>query len=153
MSRTTTISGQQSRRTRLVLHLAVLVVLLVAAIAMATFAGGLWPFDLRFSALIALGGIAVLAIAWWPAALALGLISALLPLARLRLVFWPVAVLAMIVLHGAFGPGLGFVPLGTLGVSGAVALYAIPTALPILVGSALREAFFQPSAPVERSSP
>jgi len=153
MSRITTTTGKQSRGTRLVLHLAVLVALLVAAIVQATFAGGLWPFDLRFSALIALGGIAVLAIAWWPAALALGLFAVFLPRARLRLVFWPVAVLAMIALHGAFGPGLGFVPLGTLGVWGVVALYAIPTALPILVGSALREAFFRPTAPVERSSP
>ena len=121
------------------LHLLVLAGLAAAGIALATWTGGLWPFDLRFSALITLGGIAVLAIAWWPAALALLALAAMLPQTEWRLALWPLAVLAMVALHGAYGPGLGFMPLGQLGIAGALRLYAIPTALPILAGSALRD--------------
>lgn len=90
--------------------------------------------------LIAAGGLAVLAVAWWPAALVVAAVASLLPRAGLRLAFWPVAVLAMVGLHAAFGPALGFVPLGDLGGAGALRLYAFPAALPVLAGSALRVA-------------
>lgn len=131
----------------LALHLLFLIGLLAASIGLATFTGDLWPFDLRFSALIAAGGLAVQAIAWWPAALVFVAIAAVLPCARWRPAFWPLAVLAMAVFHGVFGPDLGFAPLGTLGLGGVLKLYAIPTALPILAGSALREAFSGNPAP------
>ncbi|MCB1364294.1 MAG: hypothetical protein KDK02_09230 [Rhodobacteraceae bacterium] len=143
------ISGRsRSRTVRLSLHLLALIGLFAVLIAQATFTGGLWPFDLRFSALIAAGGIALLAIAWWPAALAFAVIAALVRRVRWRLALWPLAVLGMVGLHAAFGPGLGFAPLGTLGLAGVLRLYAIPAALPILAGSALREAFLTNSAPV-----
>ncbi|MCQ0090611.1 hypothetical protein [Roseovarius sp. M141] len=130
-----------SKAMRLMLHLLVLIALVAASIGLATFLGGLWPFDLRFSALIAASGLAVQAIAWWPAALAFVVIAALLPRTGLRLAVWPLAVLGMAVLHAVFGPDLGFAPLGVLGLADVLELYAIPTALPILAGSALREAF------------
>lgn len=132
---------KRTRAFRLFIHLLILVGLLAVSVGMATLTGGLWPFDLRFSALIAAGGIAMLAIIWWPAALAFAAIAALLPRTCWRLAFWPLAVLAMVVLHATFGPRLGFAPLGALGIVGALRLYAIPVALPILAGSALRAAF------------
>lgn len=137
-----------SKAMRLALHLLALIALLAASIGLATFFGGLWPFDLRFSALIAAGGLAVQAIAWWPAALAFAVLAALLPRTGWRLAVWPLAVLGMAALHAVFGADLGFAPLGALGLVGVLKLYAIPTALPILAGSALREAFSDNSAQI-----
>ena len=159
--RAATKTGRPGKPMRLALHLLFLIGLLAASIALATVSGGLWPFDLRFSALIAAGGLAVLAIAWWPAALVFAAIAAVLPRARWRLAFWSLAVLAMAGLHAAFGPDQGFVPLGTLGIGGTLRVYAISTALAILAGSALREAFSRGPAAIsaarkpssERSSP
>ena len=140
MERTiTTNSKQTAKALRFGLHLLALICLLVAAIALATVSGDLWPFDLRFSALITGAGLAMLAIAWWPAALAFAVISALLPRALWRLAFWPLAVSVMMAIHWGFGTALGFMPLGALGLAGALKLYTIPTAVPILFGSALRE--------------
>jgi hypothetical protein len=128
------------RPARLGLHLLALAALLAAAVAQATFRQDLWPFDLRFSALIAAGGIAVLAIAWWPVAAGLALAAALLPGVAARLMLWPAAVALMLGLHALLGPRMGFLPLADLGVPGALWLYALPAALPILAGSALRTA-------------
>ncbi len=139
--RATTKAGRAAKTIRLALHLLVLIGLLAASIGLATFAGSLWPFDMRFSTLIAAGGLAVLAIAWWPAALAFAAIAALLPRIRWRVAFWPLAVLAMAALHAVFGADRGFVPLGIIGIGGTLRLYVMSTALPILAGSALREAF------------
>lgn len=117
----------------------VLAALIVVAIALATWRGALWPFDLRFSALIAAGGLAVQTIAWWPAMLAIAMLAALLTQLCWRLALWPLAILGMFGLHAAFGPDLGLATLATLGLGRALHLYAFPTALTILTGSLLRE--------------
>lgn len=134
------IKTRQSRWMQLWLHLLALVAILIAEVLQATVFGSLWPLDLRFSALIAAAGLAVQAIAWWPAALGFAAVAALLPRVGWRVAFWPVAVMVMAMLHGALGPRLGFVPLATLGATGTLFLYTLPTALPILAGSALRGA-------------
>lgn len=135
--------NELTRRFRnLALHVMGFIALFAVGIFAATLRGALWPFDPRFSALIAAGGIAVLAIAWWPAALVIGAVAALLARMRWRILFWPVAVLCMIALHAAFGPRLGFMPLNDLTLLGALRLYAIPVALPILIGSLFRDTLF-----------
>ncbi|MDO5633181.1 MAG: hypothetical protein Q4G22_15310 [Paracoccus sp. (in: a-proteobacteria)] len=125
---------------RLSRHLLALFVLLAAGIAQATFQGGLWPFDLRFSVLMTAGWLAVLAAAWWPVALILAAASALAPCARWRLALWPAALLLMTLVHGLWGARLGFVPAPRLGADGFLRLYTIPTALPLLAGSVLHTA-------------
>lgn len=125
---------------------------MVAAIGLATVHGGLWPLDLRFSALIAAGGIAVLAIAWWPALLLFGLVALLLARPIWRLALWPIAILVMAALHAAFGPDLGFIPLAALGPVGLLRLYALPVALPIVLGSALRDTLFPRKSLLPRNS-
>jgi hypothetical protein len=103
LERTTTTNNKQTAKAlRLGLHLMPLICLLVAAIALATVLGGLWPFDTRFSALVTGAGLAMLAIANWAAALAIVLISTVRPRALWRLAFWPLAVsLMMAVIGGA----------------------------------------------------
>ncbi|MDO5614471.1 MAG: hypothetical protein Q4G14_14675 [Paracoccus sp. (in: a-proteobacteria)] len=140
-----------SRARHLALHLLALVALLAAAITQATLQGGLWPLDLRFSVLMTAGWLAVLALAWWPVAIALAALSGLLPRPGWRLALWPVALLTMAALHGLCGKELGFVPLNRLGAAGILRLYAIPVALPLVAGSALRAAFRAPLP--ERTSP
>lgn len=139
------------RLRRLGLHLLALVLLLAVAVLAATVHSGLWPFDLRFSALITVGGIAVLTMAWWPAAMAIGFVAALMPRPLWRLLLWPFAVLAMLVLHAALGPRLGFMPLSGLGLRGTLQLYTIPVAIPVLLGSLLRD--FLPRRRVENATP
>ncbi len=140
MAEATSLRSSSPRRLRsLALHGAALIGLMAAGIGVATVHGALWPFDLRFSALITAGGIAVLAIAWWPAALAIGVVAALLPRLSLRLLLWPLVVLSMIALHAVLGPRQGFLPLSNLGPLGALRLYAIPVATAILIGSLLRD--------------
>ncbi|MFV0493431.1 MAG: hypothetical protein ACK5M4_16590 [Pseudorhodobacter sp.] len=130
-----------SRGARLALHLLLLIDLLVIGIAVTTLRGDLWPFDLHFSVLIMASSIAVLAIAWWPVALGITATATLLPDIRWRIIFWPLTVLGMVALHAAIGPELGFMSVSTLGTTGVLLLYAVPVALPILVGSALHETF------------
>lgn len=140
MADATSLRNASPRRLRsLALHGAALVGLMAVGTGVATVHGALWPFDLRFSALITAGGIAVLAIAWWPAALVIGGVAALLHRLSLRLLLWPLAVLSMIALHAIIGPRQGFLPLSDLGPLGAMRLYAIPVALLILIGSLLRD--------------
>lgn len=128
------------KRTILALHGLAFVGLLVAAVALATWRGALWPLDLRFSALLAAGGLAILLLGWGPLWLVPLLVSAALNRYWQRLAIWPFAVLAMVAWHAAFGPTLGFLPIGRLGMIGALDLYALPVALALLLGSAVREA-------------
>jgi|GEM_PF-3554447 len=121
-------------------HSLALAGLFAVAVCIATVLGELWPFDLRFSVLITAGGMAVLAIAWWPAAVAIGRVAALLHRTVWRLLLWPLAVVSMGALHASFGPHHGFMPLSDLGLLGTLRLYTIPVALPILMGSLLRDA-------------
>lgn len=140
MAEATSLRTSSLRRLRsFALHGLTLIGLMATGIGVATVHSALWPFDLRFSALITAGGITVLALAWWPAALVIGVTAALLPGISMRLLLWPLAVLSVIILHTVLGPRMGFVPLSDLGPLGALRLYAIPVALPILVGSFLRD--------------
>lgn len=152
MAQTTmTVKTPSRRLQRLGLHLLTLVLLFAVAVLVATVHGGLWPFDLRFSALITAGGIAVLTMAWWPAAMAIGLVAALMPRPLWRLLLWPLAVLAMLVLHAALGSRLDFMPLSGLGPHGALQLYTIPVAISVLLGSLLRDIL--PRRCVENTTP
>lgn len=128
-------------------HLAALLLLLALATGLATWRNGLWPFDLRYSAVVALGGLAVLALGWGPVWLALGAASAGLSRIRLRLALWPPAIGAMIALHALFGAALGFAPIRAIAPLDLGLLYMIPTALALLTGSALREAIWPAASP------
>ncbi|SCM76205.1 membrane hypothetical protein [uncultured Pleomorphomonas sp.] len=130
-----------ARGTISLLHGLVLVGLLIAAVALATWWGALWPLDLGFSARMAAGGFVLLLFGWGPLWLAPLLVSALLNRHWQRLALWPFAVLAMIALHAAFGPARGFMAIDRLGMAGALDLYALPAAMAVLLGSALREGF------------
>ncbi|MEJ8570347.1 hypothetical protein [Microbaculum marinum] len=130
-----------ARKTILALHGLALVGLLVVAVALATWRSALWPLDLGFSALMTTGGLAILILAWGLLWLAPLLISAALNRHWQRLALWPFAVLGMIALHAFYGPARGFMTLDRLTLIGALNLYAIPVALAVLLGSALREGF------------
>lgn len=133
----------------IILHGVMLVGWIAAAIALTTWRGGLYPFDLFFSALITGGGLALLVLAWGPVWLVpLGL-SFALDRPWQRLAVWPLVVMAMIALHAVFGPARGFAPLASLGLVSAVFLYTPPVALALLIGSALREAFRRKSSPAQ----
>ncbi|MEZ5685313.1 MAG: hypothetical protein R3D78_05175 [Paracoccaceae bacterium] len=125
----------------LALHGLSFLALLAGAAVLATWRGALWPFDPRATALMTLSGLAGVLQGWgviWLAPLAAA--SALAtPLRRLAL--WPLGVLVLLGLHAAFGAARGFAPLAVLGLGGAVALYAVPTGLMLVLGSTLREAF------------
>ncbi len=106
--------------------------LLALAVALATWRGALWPFDLRVSVLMAASGLAGLAWLWWPlwvllAVLALGR-RALLPL-------WLAGLAAAVALHWALGPARGLLPAADLGPVQMLALYAIPAALAVRLGA------------------
>ena len=118
-------------------HLVLLAMFLAAALALATWRGGLWPFDPRYSALVTAGGLAILTMGWgliWLIPVALAAVTR--PLVG-RIALWPLAVLGFVVLHRALGPTRGFAPLEVLTWSGVVLLYAIPVALALTLGSAL----------------
>jgi len=127
--------------TLLALHVVAVFGLVAAAVSLATWRGQLWPFDPGFSALVTGGGLLLLLLAWGPVWFAPLILSALLKRHWQRLVLWPVAVFAMVALHAVFGTTRGFAPLGSLGISGALLLYAVPVALTVIFGSALRETF------------
>lgn len=119
-------------------HLAALLALLLLAGVLATLRGALWPFDLRASALMTLSGLAGVATGWglyWGLPVLAG---TAVPRVGLRLALWPVIVLGWLGLHALSGPAHGFAPLAVLGPGGALALYAVPVALALLLGSALR---------------
>lgn len=141
--------GTSGRGRRLALHLLILTGLLAAAIALTMLSGRISPPDLQFTALITAGSIILLTIAWWPAALLLAVLAALMPRPGWRIVLWPLGVIGMTILHAILGPRLGFMPLAALGAMGVLRLYAIPTALPILLGSALREFLTPANKPKE----
>ncbi len=124
---------------RLWAHVLLLAGLLATAVALATWRGGLWPLDLGFSILVTLAGLGVLVLAWGPVWLGLLIASASLNSVRERLTLWPIATAALIGLHAVFGTDLGFMSLAHLGPAGALHLYAVPTALVLVLGSAVRE--------------
>ncbi len=125
----------------LLVHLAVLLVLIALAVALATWRGGLWPFDPRWSVMVTGAGLVLLVLGWglvWAVPVAL---AALIRPLTGRLALWPLGMLGFIALHAALGPARGFAPLDVLGWPGAVALYAIPVALALVLGSALGALF------------
>ena len=128
------------RRIRsLTVHGLLLAGLLAAAVALATWRGGLLPFDLSFSASVAAGGLVILGLGWGPVWLAPLAASAALPRPWQRLLLWPLFVTGMLLLHDAFGPARGFAPLDRLGGASALGLYAGPVALALLFGSVGRD--------------
>ncbi|WP_347268454.1 hypothetical protein [Paracoccus sp. (in: a-proteobacteria)] len=131
----------------IVLHLGALVLVATAAVALATWRGRLWPLDLRFSALMAAGGMAQLLRAWGWLWLLPVAAAAALPRLRWRLALWPLMLAGAIGLHAVQGPARGFMPLPALGAAGAMALYALPLAIALLLGSLLREAI-RPRKPI-----
>jgi len=128
------------KSTRLLAHAALLVALFVAAAGLTTWRVGLWPFDPLFSVVMTADALARIALTWWPAWLAIAAFAALPRRPGWRLAMWPAAVAALTGLHAVAGPARGLVALETIGPSGALGLYAVPAALSILLGSALREA-------------
>lgn len=127
-----------TRQSLLARHALAVLGLVLAAAVLATLRGALWPFDLRATALMTLAGLAGVLHGWglvWLGPLAL---SAAVPKLWQRAALWPVSVLAMGLLHWGFGPARGFAPLPVLGGAGVLALYAVPTALMLTLGSALR---------------
>lgn len=131
----------KSLGTALAIHTLAVLGLFVAAVALATWNGALWPLDLGFSILVTLVGFGVLVLDWGPVWLGLVIASASLKSAYGRLLLWPLATAAMIGLHAVSGPDRGFMKLDRLGAGGALHLYAVPVALALVVGSLLRETF------------
>ncbi len=123
----------------MLLHLLMLLVLLTLSGAIATWRGGLFPFDPRYTALVTGGGLAMLAMGWGLIWLVPVLLSALLARTGLRLLLWPLALLAMVALHAWLGSERGFLPISELGWAGALLLYAVPVALAVVTGSAIGE--------------
>lgn len=119
-------------------HFFLVLLLLGAAAALATWRGALWPFGLRATLLMTLSGLVGLAQGWGVIWLIPVAVAAALPDARWRLISWPLVVAGCLALHGAIGPARGFVPLSHLGLGQAITLYAIPAALALVAGSALR---------------
>jgi len=129
------------KSTSLLTHAGLLVALFAASVGLTTWRAGLWPFDPLFSAMMTADALARVTLTWWPA-WALVVALAALPRRPLwRLALWPGAVAALSLLHMAAGPARGLVALSEIGPGGAAGLYAIPAALLILLGSALREVF------------
>lgn len=131
----------KSLGTALAIHTLAVLGLFVAAVALATWNGALWPLDLGFSILVTLVGFGVLVLDWGPVWLGLVIASASLKTTYGRLLLWPLATAAMIGLHAVAGPDRGFMKLDRLGADGTLHLYAIPVALALVLGSLLREAF------------
>ncbi|WP_050526556.1 hypothetical protein [Pseudorhodobacter aquimaris] len=121
----------------LLIHLGILVLLCAAAIALATWRGGLWPFELRYSVLVAGAGLVLLVHGWGLVWLAPVVLAALVRPLSARIALWPLGVLGFVALHWAFGPGRGFAPLNALTFFGGVILYLAPVALALVVGSAV----------------
>ncbi len=118
-------------------HLVALLLLFAVAVALATWQGGLWPFDLRYSVMVSGAALVLLVLGWglfWAVPV---LLAALVrPLAG-RIALWPLGVAGFVALHGAFGPARGFASLDKLTWPGTVTLYAVPVALALVLGSAL----------------
>lgn len=122
----------------LALHGLGLIGLLAAAAALATWRGALWPFDIRATVLMTASGLAGVLGGWGPVWILPLAASAALPRGWQRLALWPLAVLGMAALHAGFGPARGFAPAALLQAGGLAALYAVPAALALVLGSALR---------------
>ena len=133
-------------------HALVLLALLIAAGVLATWRGALWPFDIGFTALITAGGLALVYLGWGVTWLGPVIASAMLGRLWQRIALWPLATAAIVTLHGAVGPTHGFAPLGALTLPGAAILYAVPMALAILVGSAMRETFRRGARPATENT-
>ncbi len=118
-------------------HLAVLLGLLVIAAAQATWQGALWPFDPRYSVMVTGAGLALLAMGWGLVWLVPVLLAALARPLAWRIALWPLGVAGFVALHAAYGPARGFAALDALTWPGALALYAIPVALALVLGSML----------------
>lgn len=127
-------------RRHLAFHLFVLVLLLVIAGGIATLRGELWPFDIRATLLMTASGLAATLRTWGLVWLAALVASALLPRIGWRLLLWLVALATVVAFHATLGPARGLAPAASIGPIGLVALYAVPAALAVLVGSALGEA-------------
>src|SRR5690606_8938351 len=106
--------------------------LLALAVALATWRGALWPFDLRASVLMTASGLAGLARLWWWFWL---LLAALALPRRALLPLWLAGLLAAVALHWALGPARGLLPVADLGPVQVLALYAIPAALAVRLGA------------------
>jgi hypothetical protein len=120
-----------ARLSRLIL---VLVLLVAAAVALATWRGNLWPFDLRASLLMTVSGLVGLAQIWWWFWIALSGAGAVLR-GPTRLLLWLAGMVAVLVLHAAIGPSRGMLDLAELGVGQAILLYAVPVALALWTGA------------------
>lgn len=105
-----------------------LLALLALAVVLATWRGGLWPFDLRISVMMAFSGLWGQTVALWPLWVGLAALATRGRLAALWLVGMGLALIA----HG-LRPGL--VPLADLGVLRALALYVVPVGLALRLGA------------------
>ena len=105
--------------------------LLALAVALATWRGALWPFDLRSSVLMTASGLAGLARLWWGLWL---LLAALALPGRVLLPLWLAGLLAAATLHWVLGPARGLLPVAELGLGNLLALYAVPAALAVRLG-------------------
>lgn len=119
------------------LHIVLTLAIIVAICAQATWRLGLWPFDPRYSALVAGVGLLIVIKDWAVAWLIMVGLACLLSRARWRLALWPIGICAMMALHAAFGPSLGFRAMPPVAVLG---LYALPVALMLILGGAIRAA-------------
>ncbi|MCI2395956.1 hypothetical protein [Aliiroseovarius sediminis] len=121
----------------LLVHLGVLITLLAAAVAMATWQGALLPFDLRYSVMVTGAGLVLLVLGWGLLWLVPVVLSALMRPLSGRIALAPLGVLGFVLLHRAFGPARGFAPLDTLTWPDAALLYLFPVTLSLVIGSAL----------------
>lgn len=112
----------------------------MAAGALATWRGALWPFDARATAIVTAGGMAVVFTGWGPV-WAVPFLAAFM-LQHHRLALWVASVVAMLALHGVLGPSRGFAPLGDMGLLAGLVLYAAPMAVIILLGGLMRALVF-----------
>ncbi|PTQ68318.1 hypothetical protein [Celeribacter persicus] len=127
-----------SKPQRLILHLSAFVLCLLFSAALATWRGALWPFDPKATALMTVSGLASVFSGWGPVWIIPLVLSVAVNRMVWRLALWIITVVAMIGMHGTLGPAQGFAPLTRLTVPSAVLLYAVPTAMCLLLGSLIR---------------
>lgn len=135
----------KTRFAALATYLGGMALVLVAAGMFATFRGQLWPFDLRATVLVTLGGMASTFTGWgivWALPFLAGLIAG-----KGRALLWAAGVAGMLALHAATGPAHGFAPISDIGLGPGLALYAAPMALVILSAALCRALVFPRARP------
>lgn len=110
-----------------------LVALVIAAVILATWRGGLWPFDPRLSLLMAVSGLIGIIRIWALLWLIVALAAIFAKTWRLGLL-WLAGVMAAMGLHAVRGPIMDLAPIEHLGLWSTLSLYLIPSALAVWLG-------------------